>query len=177
MYAERSPFASYRLYCFSAAVLVFFAAAAGARIVSADLLRLYYGLGLSVSLCDLGALLFGEDVVPFRKAVEVVGMSILHVEIELFEIDVQLEFAVRFHVLEIYRLVEAVVDAVEKADKDAFFYAELSGFFAYFSGIDIALMGEDISVDACFRAGIFVPELIEGLFGLILIEIDPILIK
>ena len=78
---------------FSAAFFVFFAAAAGTRIIRTDFL---FGVselfGFAPLFCYLAAAFRREHAVPFAQIVQPIGLCFMHVEVKLFKVDVDINF-------------------------------------------------------------------------------------
>lgn len=104
---------------FSAAFFVFFAAAAGTRIIRTDFL---FGVselfGFTPLFCYLAAAFRRKHAVPFAKIVQPIGLCFMHVEVKLFKVDIELDFRILFNFFKGQLAAKACVDAVDKADKD-----------------------------------------------------------
>ena len=108
------------LFCnFSAAFFVFFAAAAGTRIIRTDFLFVVSELfGFAPLFCYLAAAFRREHAVPFAKIIQPIGLCFMHVEIKLFKVNIELDFRILFNFFKGQLTAKACVDAVAGIPKN-----------------------------------------------------------
>ena len=158
----RSPLC---LFVFPAAILVLFAAAAGAGIVRADLLFGDEYLG-SLPLAEyLLALFFGKDEIPLGQLVKPGGLRLVHIEEELFVVYIEGDLGIVIDGIEVDLVPEARVYAVEEADE-----AGLIPLEAFRKGIEGAEIGglvilQELLVELLFLIEILLPEELVFLLG------------
>ena len=152
-----------RLFIFAAAVLIFLAAAAGAGIVAAHLNGGDEDLGRAIGLGDLVALLLGKDTLPFRQRIEPVGLGFVHIEEELFKVEVQGDFAVlRQGVQILYPIGKGGIGPVKVAYEGHGIHSHLLRKDLHRAGKGLIVGQKDLLVDLGLLIKIGVPILLIG---------------
>ena len=106
------------------------------------------------------ALFLGEDAVPLLQAIKPIRFRVKHVEIQLFEINIQRNGSAAFQALEVKLLLEARVDAIQETQEGDFIHAK--GFRKRFqlARIGLRVVGKDLFVVFGLQIKIRIPELL-----------------
>ena len=142
----------------SAALFVFFTASAGTRVIPADLLFLADGSGLSLLQEQTLSRLFIIDVIPLGQLIEPVRPCVHHILIQLLLVEGQADLCILLHGLDRIRLLQAVIDAVQKTDHGhnihVIFFSQFPDRPLYFR----VRIGQKLFINALFHLKIRIPQ-------------------
>ena len=105
----------FSLFMFSTALLVFLAASARTRIVTANFLAFYDGTGLFLLQIQCMFLLFVEDLIPLRQLIQPVSFCVNHVLVQFFFVKFQADNGILFHFLNRVCLYQALIDTIQES--------------------------------------------------------------
>ena len=105
------------------------------------------------------AALGGKDRFPLLEGVQPLRLAVQHIVVKLFKVDIQSYLGAALKAVQLYLLLEAAVDAVQKAHKGDLVHVEFLGKIGKLALYRIGIISEYLFIIFGFRREVFLPEL------------------